>query len=151
MDYLFDTNLILFYLRNETKIINYVDKLYQPFAPPNTPLISIISIAELKAIAMRNDWGEHRLLHLQMFLNEFVRVDINSEDMFERYAEIDTFSQGKLKTKPLLDSSRNMGKNDLWIAATASILNVPLLTTDKDFQHLNGIYLDLHYINLTSL
>ncbi|MEN9613307.1 MAG: hypothetical protein RLZZ628_4121 [Bacteroidota bacterium] len=151
MNYLFDTNLILFYLRNETKIINYVDNRYQPFATSNTPLISIVSIAELKAIAMRNDWGQHRLLHLQMFLNEFVRVDINSEDVFERYAEIDTFSQGKLKTKPLLDSARNMGKNDLWIAATASVLNVSLLTTDKDFQHLNGVYVDLHYIDRASL
>jgi AIPR protein len=31
MDYLLDTNLILFYLRNETKVINIVDTLYHPF------------------------------------------------------------------------------------------------------------------------
>ena len=45
-------------------------------------------------------------------------------------------------------SSRSMGKNDLWIAATASVLNVPLLTTDKDFLHLDGHFLDLSYVGL---
>ncbi len=34
-----------------------------------------------------------------------------------------------------------MGKNDLWIAATASIYNVQLITTDKDFDHLKENYL----------
>jgi predicted nucleic acid-binding protein len=40
-------------------------------------------------------------------------------------------------------SARNMGKNDLWIAATASTLNIPLLTTDNDFDHLNGVFLEV--------
>lgn len=33
-------------------------------------------------------------------------------------------------------SSRNMGKNDLWIAATALYFDFPLHTTDNDFDHL---------------
>ncbi len=40
-------------------------------------------------------------------------------------------------------SARNMGKNDLWIAATAHILGAKLLTTDGDFNHLDGVFLDL--------
>jgi len=51
--------------------------------------------------------------------------------IIERYAEIDAFSQNKLPKIPLGLSARNMGKNDLWIAATASILEAKLLTTDK--------------------
>ena len=39
-----------------------------------------------------------------------------------------------------------MCKNDLWIAATASVLNAKLLTTDADFDHLKGVYLDLDKI-----
>ncbi len=39
-----------------------------------------------------------------------------------------------------------MGKNDLWIAATASVLGARLLTTDNDFEHLKGKYLDLEVI-----
>jgi predicted nucleic acid-binding protein len=36
-----------------------------------------------------------------------------------------------------------MGKNDLWIAATAYILDATLLTADGDFDHLNGSFLDV--------
>lgn len=36
-----------------------------------------------------------------------------------------------------------MGKNDLWIAATASVTNTTLITTDKDFVHLDNVYLKL--------
>jgi len=41
-----------------------------------------------------------------------------------------------------------MGKNDLWIAATAAITESKLMTTDGDFDHLNGIYLDLIKIEI---
>lgn len=34
-----------------------------------------------------------------------------------------------------------MGKNDLWIAATAFLLEGTLLTTDSDFNHLNNEFL----------
>ena len=41
-----------------------------------------------------------------------------------------------------------MGKNDLWIAATASVLDLTLLTTDKDFDHLKDVFLDLAFVDL---
>ena len=45
-------------------------------------------------------------------------------------------------------TSRNMGKNDLWIAATAAVTQSKLLTTDGDFDHLNGSFIDLiRFIN----
>ncbi len=40
-----------------------------------------------------------------------------------------------------------MGKNDLWIAATASVLNAKLLTTDHDFDHLDSIFLTVVYVD----
>ena len=64
-------------------------------------------------------------------------------NIIKRYAEIDAFSQDKLKNRPLNYSARNMGKNDLWIAATASVLNIPLMTTDNDFNHLDKVFLKL--------
>ena len=39
-----------------------------------------------------------------------------------------------------------MGKNDLWIAATASHYKLTLLTTDRDFQHLDAAFLKLEYV-----
>ena len=74
---------------------------------------------------------------------------INHERMIHRFAEIDAYSQGKLPGKPLPPglSSRNTGKNDLWIAATGSVRNATLLTTDHDFDHLNGVFLNVVYID----
>lgn len=34
-----------------------------------------------------------------------------------------------------------MGKNDIWIAATALVAKAELLTIDNDFDHLNGKYI----------
>ena len=34
-----------------------------------------------------------------------------------------------------------MGKNDLWIAAVASVTRFRLLTTDADFDHLDPLFL----------
>ena len=38
-----------------------------------------------------------------------------------------------------------MGKNDLWIAATAASINATLVTSDKDFGHLDGVFLNVIY------
>ena len=61
----------------------------------------------------------------------------------ELYAQVDAFSQGKLTNTPLQSSARNMGKNDIWIAATALYLDMELHTTDNDFDHLPAIGLRL--------
>jgi predicted nucleic acid-binding protein len=41
-----------------------------------------------------------------------------------------------------------MGKNDLWIAATAAAADLRLITTDKDFNHLKDVFVDLVEIEL---
>jgi predicted nucleic acid-binding protein len=41
-----------------------------------------------------------------------------------------------------------MGKNDLWIAATASVLDATLLTTDNDFDHLQNEFLQVAKVDL---
>ena len=44
-----------------------------------------------------------------------------------------------------------MGKNDLWIAATAAVLDATLLTMDKDFNHLNDIFLTVNCIDINKI
>jgi predicted nucleic acid-binding protein len=39
----------------------------------------------------------------------------------------------------LVASSRQVGANDLWIAATAAALEMPVLTQDADFDALSGV------------
>ncbi len=142
MKYLFDTNILLHYLRRSA-LGRKIDQQINPFAPANTLLLSIVSVGEIRSISIQNDWGAPRLGALQNALKSYIVVGVTGSDLIERYAEIDAYSQGKLPGKILPFSARNMGKNDLWIAATASLLDATLLTTDGDFDHLKGVFLEI--------
>jgi predicted nucleic acid-binding protein len=106
-------------------------------------IISIVSEAEIRSIARGNGYGENRMKQVDNLLTQFLVVDISSGQLIEKYVEIDVFSLGRDNTRKLLTSSRRMGKNDLWIAATAYITHSTLVTSDNDFDHLNGIFFDI--------
>ena len=139
MNYILDTNILLIYIRDEPTR-DYIEQTFNPFGVNNNPIISIVTVGEIKSLAKRNYWGKNKMNLLDSILNDLIIADINSKDVVEKYAEIDAFSQGKLLEKPLLVSARNMGKNDLWIAATTEVTQSVLLTTDNDFNHLDNEY-----------
>jgi tRNA(fMet)-specific endonuclease VapC len=142
-----DTNLVLTYLRNNEQAKSIEEDL-QLLSGRHNLIFSVVSVGELKSIAKRNRWENRRVKDMLEVLSDFLIADINNDYVIEKYAEIDTFSQCKLIGSNVNFTARNMGKNDLWIAATASVLDVPLITTDKDFEHLRDNYLKLHLINL---
>lgn len=146
MNYLLDTGILLIYLRDPLTR-DFIERTYNPFGVENNPILSVVSIGEIKSIALRNKWGKAKTNQLIEMLDELIIADINSEDVIEKYAEIDTFSQNKLTSKPLRMSARNMGKNDLWIAATAEVTQSTLLTTDLDFEHLKQEFIQVIQIN----
>lgn len=140
-NYLLDTNILLYYLRQAATWHNIQNRFDLKNA---NNFISII----MWSIALRNQWGERRLKQLENISNEFTVIDLNIESIIKRYGEIDAFSQGKLKDRPLSTSARNMGKNDLWLAATASVLNLTLITSDQDFNHLAPTFLSLEALDM---
>lgn len=148
MLYLLDTNIIVHLIR-DSPLAHYAREKYLIFDQPKRPLISVVTEGELESFALQNDWGNSKYRELDRYLTEFLNVDIKITSIINRYAEIDAFSQNKLKNRPLGVSARNMGKNDLWIAATASVLNAILLTTDKDFDHLNSEFLNVAWLDST--
>ena len=87
---------------------------------------------------------------MQSLLEDFLQLPVAKNVLVERYAQIDAYSQGKLLNKPLPSgmSARNMGKNDIWIAATASLVNATLITADKDFDHLSDTFLKVVRIDI---
>lgn len=149
MSYLVDTNIILHYLK-KSKLAFLVEEKYKLIQSGHDVFISVVSIGELRAISLRNGWKLKRIRQLQLLLTNFVIIGINSEDILNRYAQIEAYSQGKLSKLPLPKgiSARNMGKNDLWIAATSSIAEAVLLTADKDFQHLDGAFGQFAYVTV---
>ncbi len=145
MIYLFDTNILVHYIR-QSAVKSFVEQTYNPADATNKAVISVVSVGEIRSLAIQNNWGLARLTALEALFSEFIIADINTEDIINAYAIIDAFSQGKLAAQPLPGSSKNMGKNDLWIAATAHVLEAALLTTDHDFNHLDGIFLKLEKV-----
>lgn len=120
-----DTNLLLQYIRTQT-------------IPPADTILTVITVAELKSLALQNKWGKTRLQFLDWLISKYPTLNI-SVDMFDIYANIDAFSQGKHPQIQLDGSARNMGKNDLWIATIALFYEIELHTLDHDFQHLSAI------------
>ncbi len=145
MKYLLDTNIVLHYLR-ESIIMDKVEATFNPFHPRHEAWICVVSFGELRSISIQNRWGEKKRNRLLEIVDELLPADVSAEDVIAAYGEIDSYSQGKLPGKSLGMSSRNMGKNDLWIASTASVLGAKLLTTDADFDHLKDIFLDVEKI-----
>jgi predicted nucleic acid-binding protein len=142
MNYVLDTNIILIYLKDqETR--NFIEENFGPFNDGNNPIISVVTIGEIRSLAKRNKWGGKRIQVVEEFMNELIVVDVRFNDLIDAYAEIDAFSQRKLQDRPLKTSARTMGKNDLWIAATTYVTKSKLITADKDFEHLDGEFFDV--------
>jgi tRNA(fMet)-specific endonuclease VapC len=141
MTYFWDTNIILHIIRNED-FFRALDKKYQFHHPLNRICISSVTVGEVHAFALRNRWRQSKmssLLNLLQTLEVFSVTD--DAALIKMYAEIDVYSQSKHPTLTLPTSARKMGKNDLWIAATTAVHNAVLLSTDNDFNHLDGLFL----------
>lgn len=142
MIYLLDTNIILLNLQKKPLAFQIRAELgLNDFT--NDAYISVVTVGEIQSIALQNKWGPSRIALLNSYLEMFITLDINVKEVIDRYAQIDAYSQNRLSGRPLKMSARNMGKNDLWIAASASVLNATLVTTDNDFTHLDGQFLKL--------
>lgn len=111
-------------------------------------IVSVATKAELESFIAQNNWGKPKIERLNKILEEITYIDISNADelLIDSYTEIDAFSKRKIKDKSgnlLNGSARKMGKNDLWIAATAYSLDIPLMTTDGDFDHLDDTMMNV--------
>jgi len=110
--------------------------------------ISAATKAELRSFAVQHSWGAAKMARLETLLGEMACQDIRGEDeaLMAAYVWADAFSKRKVADangRMLEGASRKMGKNDLWIAATALALDLPLMTADGDFDHLRETLLEV--------
>jgi tRNA(fMet)-specific endonuclease VapC len=129
---LLDTNIIL------------QNQIRRGIKVPPDSFLSIITVGELESLALQLNWGYQKQTALNLLLSSVPLIDIDST-VAKHYGFVDAYSQGKLLTNPLPSgmSARNMGMNDLWIAATALYYDIELHSTDSDFDHLVNIGLKL--------
>lgn len=132
--FVLDTNIIIAYIR-QNLVYQTAEALLQLTDEDVQLIVSVVTIGEIRVLAQRNDWGDKKMDLLNRFFEEtllVVDVSIGAPELIDAYVEIDSQSKGK-----------NMGKNDLWIAATAKVTNATLVTTDGDFDHLIGLDLQI--------
>ncbi len=137
-----DTNLLVGLIRND----HFRDKFYEKYPlNENNLIISVVTEGEILALSIKWKWGKRKIERFFQLVKDIVIYPIKTRKIIDAYAQIDAYSQGKLENKPLPNkmSSRNMGKNDLWIASTAHVIDATLITTDRDFEHLHGTFLNL--------
>lgn len=126
-----DTNVVIQHIRKQITI-------------SSRAVLPIVVVGELEAFALKSDWGYQKMVSLNMILEKIPIADIDRE-ITQIYARVDAYSQGKLKSLPLPlgMSARNMGKNDLWIAAISLYFDFELHSVDNDFDHLINFGLKL--------
>lgn len=147
-----DSCILVHYLTKNT-IAEQIEKDLNITSTDCVPVISSVTKGELISFAKQRNWGKNKLDTLNALLNNAIIVDIASKDMdlMNHYAFIDSFSKRKITGTDgqlLNGSAVKMGKNDLWIAATAKVIDAPLVTTDKDFLHLKDSVLDLRFYEI---
>jgi tRNA(fMet)-specific endonuclease VapC len=148
MNVLFDTNIILSIIR--AKRLNEIMAFFNPLN--KSIFCSVVTEAESKVIAIKNKWAEDKTSKLDYILQQITVIEVN-QSLVSTYVAIDSYSDRlnpNFSTYPF-DTPRNMGKNDLWISSTASLLGLQLVTTDQDFDHLDGIFIDLRRIEPVDL
>ena len=149
MDYILDTNILVHFIRND-EYIRQLERQFSLFSSNNSAFMSIVSVGEIRSLAYQFSWGEAKLKRLNYFLHALHPFPIDSEEITKAYADIDAFSQGKHPNYTLepFTSARKMGKNDLWIATLTHVLDAILLTTDRDFDHLDKVFFKVEKIVL---
>jgi tRNA(fMet)-specific endonuclease VapC len=117
---LLDTNVVLYLIRGK-KQGQRIRDTYQLGARTERPMVSMITVGEILAIAERQKYGPEKREKLRQLLEELVIVEIKSP-IAQEYGRIQALLQGK---------GIPIGENDTWNAATAAVTDSVLLTTDR--------------------
>lgn len=138
--YVLDTSALLNLIRGK-ELGQQIDSAYGLRMAMYRHTISIVTHGEIKVLAERNNWGDEKRNALATALDSLITINIDSEPLVQAYVQVEEAS----RNAP--GGARNMGQNDMWIAATALLSGQPLITTDGDFNHLNGRLITVHWID----
>lgn len=117
-----DTDVISFLYKRDTRA-----RLYEPHLSDPPFIVSFMSLAELRRWTLERNWGEQRRQELEGYLTRY--LILHSDDlMCDRWAY--AMNSARMQGQPI-------GPADAWIAATALLLDVPLITHNG--AHYRGI------------
>jgi len=147
--YLLDTGLLLGFTRRAPWAIKARERL--DLGDTETMVFtSVICQGEILALAEKNGWGANKRGRLEQLLDQIPRLDISRKEIISAYALINAWTHGNSSMSPPIASPPRpavpMTQNDMWIAATAYASGATLVSTDKDFTHLNEIGIIFAYV-----
>ncbi|WP_419161340.1 PIN domain-containing protein [Candidatus Palauibacter sp.] len=147
---LLDTNILL----GLTRKAPWAEHAYREFDLGNREVVTFTSIVckgEILAIAEKRRWARAKRRRLEQVLDQFPTVSIDDPQIVRAYARIDAWTRGAAVDSPGAapppKPALPMGKNDLWIAATAHAAGAALLSTDGDFTRLDGVWLKFSLVD----
>jgi predicted nucleic acid-binding protein len=124
-----DTDVISFIFKGHT-----IGSRYEADLSGRVCLISFMTVAELARWAIERNWSPQRTAWLHTYLRRFTVVD-SSPDLCEKWGEAMVSA---------IRAGRRIEPSDAWIAATALLFGVPLLT------HNRTVYSGVPGLNLIS-
>ncbi len=122
-----DTDVVSFLFKNSG-----LASLYHQHVTGKLLLISFMTVAELDRWALQHNWGPARTALMEAHLQQFV-VHPSDRDLSRLWARV-------------IDGERRNGRvistADAWIAATALLNNIPLVSHNRrDFEKIAGLNL----------
>jgi tRNA(fMet)-specific endonuclease VapC len=128
MDFIvIDTDVVSYLFKGDTR-----GDLYAPYLEDSLGVLSFMTIAELDFWADARNWGEKKRAELETFLKPYIVIESNRE-LCRQWAALNYQVQR---------SGYHIETADAWIAATALLYNVPLVTHNRShFTHVNGLNL----------
>ena len=124
LGFLLDTSVVLYATRENSPVSKAIDAQFGLSASRFRPAISEVTVGELLAFSRSYKWGEKRKALLKNQIDKTLVISIAHPGVHQRWADI---------SSSLRAAGLTVGQNDIWIAATASVAGMTLLTTDRDF------------------
>lgn len=143
---LFDTNILVEIVRGSSRARMALERAGIRDGAVRV-VIPAVCAGELLAMQERNAWGRAKRETLERLFKEIPFAPINRPEVWTAYALIQCWTQGVAVSSPGQapppKQSRPMGQNDLWIAAIAHATGASLLTGDRGFLPLDGIWFEV--------
>jgi tRNA(fMet)-specific endonuclease VapC len=125
-----DTDVISFQIKSHT-----LASVYKPYLTDHIVLISFMTLAELEQWSLLANWGQPRHERMEAQLAPFTVIP-SGADLCRLWAQV-------------MVSARSAGRPieaaDAWVAATALLYDVPLITHNRsDYLGVRGLTLISH-------
>ena len=120
-----DTDVVSFLYKRDTRA-----ELYRPHLTSPPFIISFMTLAELRSWMRHRNWGTARRQRLERYLQRYQMV-YATDTLCTYWAEA---------TDSARRNGRPIGAADAWMAATALLQNVPLVTHNR-----------IHYVGVEGL